>query len=78
MCAFEPQSALIAPRCGLADIEQIAKAALSYVKPEGWLLFEHGYEQASDVQTLLKRLGYRNVESVRDLSGHERVTLGQM
>ena len=43
---FEPRSALVADKQGMADIEHIACASLSFLAPGGYLLFEHGYQQA--------------------------------
>ncbi|GGC04425.1 release factor glutamine methyltransferase [Marinobacterium zhoushanense] len=74
---FEPRSALVAAASGLADIRHIAEEALAYLKPGGWLLFEHGYAQGEPVRALLTGLGYAEVETLNDLGGHERVTLGR-
>lgn len=75
---FEPQSALIAEQAGLADLEKIATEAREYLKSGGWLLLEHGYTQASDVQKILQCLDYQKVDSAHDFQGHMRVTFGQM
>ncbi len=74
---FEPNSALVAEKQGLADIETIVVQAAQCLKAEGWLLLEHGYQQAHEVRQLLLRSGYQSVSSQRDLAGHERLTLGQ-
>ena len=50
---FEPRSALIAANNGLADIELIIQQAWDYLSPQGWLLLEHGYDQAAAVRDLL-------------------------
>ncbi len=73
---FEPNQALVAGDAGLADIQQIAEQARSHLKPGGWLLFEHGYNQGQQTQALLKQLGYQQVECIRDLGGRDRVTQG--
>jgi len=73
---FEPLSALIADNQGMADIEQIARNARTYLNPNGWLLFEHGYDQGPVSRKLLKQLGYTNVETIQDLGARDRVTLG--
>jgi release factor glutamine methyltransferase len=73
---FEPDSALVAEGSGLADIEQIVAQAPNFLNAEGWLLLEHGYQQAEAVQELLQRAGFQKVESRRDLSGNLRVTAG--
>jgi release factor glutamine methyltransferase len=45
-----------------------------HLNPGGWLLLEHGYDQASAVRTLLQKSGWQQVQSWKDLSGIERVT----
>ncbi|MDF2940473.1 MAG: prmC [Gammaproteobacteria bacterium] len=73
---FEPRSALVAENQGLADIESIAKQAKGYLKPGGYLMVEHGYEQADAVQAILLHYGYQEIGSRKDLSGHTRVSFG--
>jgi release factor glutamine methyltransferase len=73
---FEPLSALIAARNGMAALEQIAAQARRHLRPGGWLLLEHGYDQAEAVRRLLQRLGYLQPFSARDYGGHERVSGG--
>ncbi|GAB1258902.1 peptide chain release factor N(5)-glutamine methyltransferase [Aurantivibrio plasticivorans] len=75
---FEPASALIAERNGLADIDIIVRGASDHLNAGGWLLLEHGYQQAADVQTLLFDAGFIHVETRRDLGGHERATFAQL
>jgi release factor glutamine methyltransferase len=75
---FEPRSALVADACGMADLLHLVNTAQRYLTASGWLLLEHGYQQADVVREALERAGYQNVESVRDLGGHERVTLGHL
>ncbi len=43
----------------------------------GWLLLEHGYDQADAVRALLTARGYGDVQSWRDLAGIERVSGGR-
>lgn len=74
---FEPSSALVSGADGLDDIRQIIAQAGRHLAEQGWLLLEHGYQQAPAVQALLAHAGFIRVRSERDLSGHERVTLGQ-
>ncbi len=74
---FEPESALVAGESGMADIRSIATQALKALKPGGWLLLEHGWQQGRAVQACLRDLGYRKVDTRQDLAGQERVTLGQ-
>lgn len=74
---FEPTSALVAGADGLDDIRQIIGEAPQHLEAGGWLLLEHGYDQAEAVRTLLNAAGFAAVESRRDLGGHERISLGQ-
>lgn len=74
---FEPQTALVAGADGLDDIRKIINDALVYLKPQGWLMFEHGYNQASLVQDLLADVGFVNIETIQDLGGNDRVTLAK-
>lgn len=73
---FEPETALISGEAGLKDIRLLAEQAREHLKPRGHLLIEHGYNQAQDVQSILKQLNYRQVVTHQDLSGNPRVTSG--
>lgn len=75
---FEPESALIAERQGLADIEHIVSQAENYLANDGWLLIEHGWQQGAAVRTLFLKNGYQQVATFTDYGGNERVTLGQV
>jgi len=75
---FEPRSALVAKAGGMADLLYLVESAQHHLAASGWLLLEHGYTQADKVRMALNSAGYQNVESVRDLGGHERVTLGHL
>ncbi len=74
---FEPTSALVAEEKGLSDIRMIATQAVRHLKPKGWLLFEHGFEQGEAVRKLLLTLGYSNVSTEQDYAGNDRVTYGR-
>ncbi|HCI53739.1 MAG TPA: peptide chain release factor N(5)-glutamine methyltransferase [Gallionella sp.] len=74
---FEPLSALASGEDGLDDIRRILLEAKNHLKAGGWLMFEHGYNQAARVRGLLQDAGFYCVSSALDLSGIERVTLGQ-
>ncbi|NQD91975.1 peptide chain release factor N(5)-glutamine methyltransferase [Pseudomonas sp. CrR25] len=74
---FEPSSALVAGEDGLEDIRQIVEQAPEYLAAGGWLLLEHGFEQAEAVRQLLAGHGFAEVQSRRDLGGHERISLGR-
>ncbi len=71
---FEPQPALAAGAKGLDAIQHIALHARRHLKPGGWLLFEHGWDQGGAIGDLLRGHGYRAIVCHRDLSGHDRVT----
>lgn len=73
---FEPLSALASGADGLDDIRRIIAAAPAHLRSEGWLLLEHGYDQAAQVRELLTRAGFRRVFSAPDLAGIERVSGG--
>lgn len=75
---FEPLSALVSGIDGLDDLRLIIAQAPSYLNAEGWLLLEHGFEQAGAVRDLLLQAGFVGVCSQRDLSGHERISLGRL
>ena len=75
---FEPKSALVAGHDGLDDIRLIVAQAPRFLEPGGWMLLEHGYDQAAAVRDLLQGNGFSEVESRRDLSGHERISLGRL
>ncbi len=75
---FEPPGALASGADGLDAIRNIVSAAPQHLAPGGWLLLEHGYDQAERVGALLRAAGFKRVESRRDLAGIQRVTLGSM
>ncbi len=72
---FEPNMALVAEKNGLQAIMVIAEQAKTYLKPQGLLVFEHGYQQATEVQNILQRKGYQHIKTLKDLNGNHRVTL---
>ena len=74
---FEPLSALASGADGLDDIRRIIIVAQQYLNPGGWLMFEHGYDQAASVRELMRQAGFCEVESMRDLAGIERATIGR-
>jgi release factor glutamine methyltransferase len=73
---FEPFSALVSGSDGLDDIRRICAQSKAHLKSKGWLLFEHGYDQAMQARTLLQQAGFEEIFSARDLSGIERVSGG--
>jgi release factor glutamine methyltransferase len=68
----EPLQALASGSDGLADIRVIISQARPHLKPGGWLLLEHGFDQAQRVCELLQRAGFVQVTTRRDLAGIER------
>lgn len=74
---FEPLSALVADNQGFRDIENIVQQAKHYLLPNGWLLIEHGYQQGLAVRRLFEQSGYAAIQTLSDLGGNERVTLGK-
>ncbi len=74
---FEPVSALVSGADGLDDIRRILVDSGAHLREGGWLLLEHGWQQADSVRELMQHAGFSQVRSVRDLAGHERITLGQ-
>jgi release factor glutamine methyltransferase len=76
--AHEPLSALAAGPDGLADLRAIVRQAPARLAPGGWLLLEHGYDQAAAVRALLAGAGFCAIGSRRDLAGIERCSGGRM
>ncbi|MEX2365588.1 MAG: peptide chain release factor N(5)-glutamine methyltransferase [Pseudohongiellaceae bacterium] len=88
---FEPRSALVADNAGLADIEHIVASASHFLKPNqncgqnnysdpnfGWLIIEHGYEQAGPVGALFRKAGFSRIRYHNDLAGWPRITAGNL
>jgi release factor glutamine methyltransferase len=73
---YEPLTALVSGADGLDDIRQIIAGAGNHLKPAGWLLLEHGHDQADAVRALLEAGGFLGIESWRDIAGIERVSGG--
>jgi release factor glutamine methyltransferase len=74
---FEPSGALTDFADGLAALRTIIAGAPAHLVADGWLLLEHGYDQAATVRGLLGEAGYAEVQSWRDLGGIERVSGGR-
>jgi len=74
---FEPRQALVADNRGLAHLAAIIEQAPAHLYPGGWLLLEHGFDQQSAVQTLLRQRGFDKVATHDDLAGQPRVSIGQ-
>lgn len=75
---FEPKSALTSGADGLDDIRHIISRAPHYLKPNGWLLLEHGYNQSNAAAALLQQSHFNQIGHVLDLAGIQRVTFGQI
>lgn len=74
---FEPVGALTDHADGLAALRIIIQGSPRHLAPGGWLLLEHGYDQAAAVRALLADAGFTDVQSWRDLAGIERVSGGR-
>lgn len=75
---FEPLTALASGADGLNDLCHIIHNAPEHLEDGGWLLLEHGYDQAEAVRALLEDAGFRGVHSWHDLAGIERVSGGHL
>ena len=73
---FEPRLALVGGEDGLACLRIIAAHARRWLRPGGWLLLEHGYDQKEPCVELLREFGYIDVEGFEDLAGVPRVCSG--
>lgn len=71
---FEPKSALVSADSGYADIENIIKNSKNYLKEHAWLYFEHGFEQAKQIQRLFAQHGFSEATTVKDYNDNDRVT----
>ena len=74
---FEPASALTDHANGMTALSVIIDGAPAHLNPNGWLLLEHGYDQATAVRMQLTRAGWSDVQSWKDLAGIERVSGGR-
>lgn len=74
---FEPSNALISESNGLRDIQKIITGSPAYLNPEGYLLLEHGNKQAAAVSAIFNSLGFKNITTIQDLGGHDRLTFGK-
>lgn len=74
---FEPLSALVSNQQGLADIRLITAQASAWLNDGGWLLIEHGWQQACAVVELLQQNDYKHINGWTDYGSVERVTGGQ-
>jgi release factor glutamine methyltransferase len=75
---FEPLFALASGKDGLDSLRHITAIAPRYLNAQGWLLLEHGFNQAAAVVALLAQAGFVEIQSLPDLAGVLRVTMGQV
>jgi len=74
---FEPLSALASGADGLDDIREIIAHSLVHLLPQGWLMLEHGYNQAHLVADLMAQSGLVDIATIKDLGANDRVTIGK-
>lgn len=74
---FEPMSALASGTDGLDYIRQIVDNCLLHLHPQGWLMLEHGYNQAHLVTDLMAQSGLIDITTIKDLGANDRVTIGK-
>ena len=71
---FEPLTALVADNHGLSDLQKIIENAPLYLKPNGALFLEHGWQQALDVQHIFHQNQWQAVETFKDYATLDRIT----
>lgn len=74
---FEPRGALAAGPAGLDDLQRLIAAAPAHLEPGGWLVLEHGFDQADAVASLLKEKGFIDINYRPDLAGQPRASAGR-
>ncbi len=74
---FEPLHALVADNEGLADLEEIILNAKRYLNQGGYLMVEHGYDQAHCVQTLFSQAKFSEISTLKDIQNLDRMTYGK-
>lgn len=73
---YEPSRALASGPDGLNDIKTIAYKARFYLAFGAYLIVEHGYNHGAAVQEIFSDLGYEDVQTLKDLEGRDRITMG--
>ena len=71
---FEPLTALVADNHGLGDLQKIIENAPLYLKPNGALFLEHGWQQARYVQHIFRQNHWQAVETFQDYANLDRIT----
>jgi len=74
---FEPRDALASGPHGMDALQHIARCASKRLRPHGWLLLEHGYDQGQPAARLLQACVYEEVQDYPDDAGHGRVVVGR-
>jgi release factor glutamine methyltransferase len=74
---FEPRIALTPGSDGLHAIRSISQQSLRLLVDGGWLMFEHGWDQGPATREIMSGFNYAEIETLKDLQGHDRVTLGR-
>ncbi|MGQ4276206.1 peptide chain release factor N(5)-glutamine methyltransferase [Pseudidiomarina sp. E22-M8] len=74
---FEPRAALVAANQGFADLEHIIDQARRFLNHRGWLILEHGWQQAAGCRERLANAGYTAVASGKDYANLERISFAQ-
>lgn len=74
---FEPKLALCAGTDGLRDIRLIIDNSRNHLNTGGYLILEHGYQQADSVQSLFSGYHYHSIQTIKDLQNHPRVSMAQ-
>jgi release factor glutamine methyltransferase len=74
--SYEPQMALQSGPDGLKDLRIIIQESSNFLTQGGTLFLEHGYDQGPAVQALLKHHGYQKIQTLKDIFGNDRVSLG--
>lgn len=74
---FEPVDALTDHNDGYTCFDHILQGAPRYLNSKGWLMFEHGFQQGGEIRNRMRQHRFLHVETIQDLAGLERVTIGQ-
>ena len=75
---YEPHSALYASDNGLSDLRTVIEGASTWLKKSGWLVLEIGYQQGAEVLAMMSASGFVGAEIKQDLSGRDRIAVGQL
>ncbi|MCY1184420.1 Release factor glutamine methyltransferase [compost metagenome] len=69
---------MVADHQGLADIEIIIAQGKNWLKPQGWIALEHGYDQGHAVRNIFAEYGFSQIKTIQDYGQNERVTLASL